>query len=321
MRILLGGPLLSKNGEFSLHNAEVGIYEALLKLGHEVVAWDYRNQLLLFPNKDKILKSTFFDDQELFIDKDFDFVLFPGPGITEKISKSKAWKSIKHNKKVVWCSEPIRLQNYKDRMSVNKKNFDIFFTFDESEIPLYKNIKIKAKFLPQAFNPNWYRPLNLPKSQKFPKVLCFVGSVGGKWSNRTYFLNLLIQSGFRIHVATLFDAHKVNRAYNMHDGVLNLGLYCEESGPQQDLKAFGLQQRIFETIGAGQIPITNEIPIDSNKIFKNYENILCYNKDNIKEICNLVLNKKSSNELKENILKIREQHTYETRMKQLIDLI
>lgn len=312
MNILLCGPLISNAN----HGAECGIYDALQELGHESYAWDYRCNKLVFPNGN-IEKQ---ERQKTLPKLDLDVVLCPGAGLPDEILNSKAWKSI-DGLKINWNSEPIRLPNYRDKILRNSKQFDLFFTFDESEIPLYKENNIAAHWLPQAFNPKWYKPISIPRSQKFPNALCFIGSIGGKWAHRHLMINRLKTKGFKIHVATIFDAERVNQAYNMHDGVLNLGLYCDGCGPPENLRSFGLQQRIFECIGAGQVCITNEIPSDTNRLFEYGKHILYYNKHNLESICRLVFDKNVRNELRENILKIRDQHTYKARMSSLIDVV
>ncbi len=313
MKILLVGPLFAN----STHGAEVGIYDALKELGHEIYAWDYRSNKFLYQeggyidhNKNKELPIT-----------DFDFVLCPGAGLSPDIMGCNGWKSTKNSLRILWNSEPIRLGNYRGRVENNRKEFQLFFTFDESEIPIYKKIGINALPLFQAFNPKWYYPIKLSKSQRFPGALCFIGSIGPKWKHRVNLINRVGKSGFKVHVATFHNAERVNHTYNMHDAVLNLGLYCPECENPDDLKGFGLQQRIFESIGAGRICITNEIPSDTNNILENDKHILCYNKDNLEETIQKALDNKNRKLMESNILAIRDEHTYKARMESLINKI
>ena len=202
------------------------------------------------------------------------------------------------------------------------KTYSLYIcTFDESEIPLYKEIGINALFLPQAFNPNWYNPIRLPRSQRFPGQLCFIGSIGGKWGHRPHMIQRVANAGYAVHATTIFDAKKVNQAYNMHDGVLNLGLYCSDCGDPDDLKGFGLQQRIFESIGAGQICITNEIPKGTNELFEHGKHVLYYNRDTIEDMCGFALDKTIRTDMQKNIMQIRNQHTYKSRLEQLISQV
>ena len=315
--ILLLGPLWGN----AKHGAEVGVYDALVELGHNVSVWDHRVGKYRMDGQDiPADKST--KHLDIFADiENIDVVLCLGPGLTPELIASPIFKATKNCLRILWNSEPIRLDNYRQKVKENKKHFSVICTFDESEIPLYKSMGISALFLPQAFNPSWYKPIKLPKSQRFPNALCFIGSVGGKWAHRQLMLQRVANCGITLHLTTLFDAEKVNQAYNMHDGVLNLGLWCEECGPGKDLKGFGLQQRIFESIGAGKICITNEIPSGTNKIFKDKKHVLYYNKNNLEEVCRLALDKKFRLSMEEEILKIRGKHTYKARLKSLIDMI
>lgn len=323
MKILLVGPYWA-NGA---HGAEPGVYDALRELGHEVSVWDYRTKRYRIGGAEIDLPTDGENSVSIDIHKDvedIDTTLCLGAGLQSEQRNSALWMLTKHSLRVLWNSEPIRLGNYKGRISDNKDQFQVFCTFDETEIPLYKEIGIDAHFLPQGFNPSWYFPTRdangkeLPPSQRFPGHFVFIGSVGGKWENRVHFLNRILRAKFRLNATTLFDATKVNQAYNMHDAVLNLGLYCSESGPPEDLKAFGLQQRIFESVGAGKICITQETETD---MFTDGVDILYYNKNNLEEVLTLALDRKYRKELEENILSIRDRHTYKARMEKLMSIL
>jgi spore maturation protein CgeB len=313
MKVLLVGPYYSN----AKHGAEVGIFDALKACGHEVGIWDYRTKTFTFTNG-TILGSIEADlpaDQP-DLDMNYDVVVVPGAGLVDSVLHSKLWKSIKGTK-VLWNSEPVRLENYAGRVARNKADFDFFCTFDESEIPVYKKrLGIDAHWLPQAFNPNWYKPLNLPHSQT-TRNFAFIGSVGPKWDHRQMFLQR-VDSQFALTTALIFDAQVVNRVYNSHLAVLNLGLYLPEFGPMVDFRGEGLQQRIFEAIGSGKICITNEINKGTNQLFTDREDIVYYNSDNLEEVLAYVLtNDKERERMEANVLAIREQHSYEARMRTL----
>ena len=299
MKVLLLGPYFSN----STHGAEVGIYKGLVENQHDVCVYDYRVS--------KGFCQGYFDDIIFDFNKlsfDPDMVLCPGPGIPEKIYNTQLWKSFKCPK-VIWSSEPIRLKNYRDRMKQQRDLFDFFFTFDESEISLYKQLGISARWLPQAYNPEWYKPLG----QKDDGFFTFVGSVGGKWHNRQKFL-ARVASSFPLKIQTVFSAVKVNEIYNESLGVLNLGLYHEELGPPENIRSYGLQQRIFEAIGAGKVPITHEV---ETSLFPP-DTVIFYNKDNLEERIQYMLNHKA--DLERNILDIRDEHTYTKRLEVLNEI-
>jgi hypothetical protein len=321
MKMLLVGPLWGNAN----HGAECGIYDALLKLGHEVSVWDYRTRRYRLAGAERNDLGDVDPNNPgelIFGDTaDAEITLVPGAGLKPEILESRLWRNTGGSIRVLWNSEPIRLGNYRGRIQDNKSHFQVFFTFDESEIPLYRDIGIEASFLPQGFNPAWYFPQKLPASQRWPNHLCFVGSVGGKWDNRVHFLNRIKAAGFHMHVATIFDATRVNQVYNAHDANLNLGLYCPESGPVENLKAFGLQQRIFETIGSGKICITNEIPYGTNKLFEHGKHVLFYNAGNLEEVLRQALDRRFRKSMEQNILSIRDQHTYKARMERLLSIV
>ncbi len=321
MKILLVGPLWGNAG----HGAECGIYDALVELGHEVSVWDYRKRRYRIAGAERNDLGDVDPNNpgELVFEDtaDAEITLVPGAGLVPEILESRLWRNTAASVRVLWNSEPLRLGNYKGRVQANVPHFQVFFTFDESEIYLYREIGVEASFLPQAFNPSWYFPQKLTASQRWPGHFCFVGSVGGKWDNRFHFLNTVKKMGFQIHATTIFDATRVNQVYNAHDAVLNLGLYCSESGPPENLKAYGLQQRIFEAIGSGKICITNEIPHGTNKLFENDKHVLFYNSKNLGEMLRKALDRKKRKEMEKSILDIREAHTYKARMERLLSIV
>lgn len=321
MVILLIGPYYQN----FKHGAEVGIFDALKSLGHEVAVWDYRINAYLTTEGLKIATATDLATlADLTKNESWDLVLCPGAGLPPVVLESPMWAKIIQTgaMRILWNSEPIRLPEYRAKVEAQKKNFHLTCTFDESEIPLYRDMGIQAIWLPQAFNPKWYSPLMLPQGQKFEGYLVFCGSVGGKWVNRVYLLDQVRKLGFKVNVATLFDGTKVNRAYNMHDAVLNLGLYVPvESGPIEELRGFGLQQRIFESIGAGKVCITNAIPAGTNELFEDKETILYFTGSNLQEVLAYAMNKKERVRMEESINKVREQHTYKARMERLLSVI
>jgi hypothetical protein len=184
---------------------------------------------------------------------------------------------------------------------------------------------MEAVFLPQAFNPKWYKPLNITPN----KFACFVGSVGGKWQNRAQMIQraqAILGDNF-VAGAGLFDAVKVNEVYNNSIIVLNLGLYHEVLGAPEKLASYALQQRVFESIGAGSIPMTN-MPADlcftpqQAKLFENYKNIIYYDNDTFEATLRFYMeNTDKLGEIHKNVLMIRDQHTYKARMLHLLKVL
>lgn len=302
MRITVVGPYFA-NGNISKHNCEVGVFEALQKLGHEVNLYD--------PRSDRYIQNS-----PTGTPGDVDIILCPGCGTQPKVFDMPWWYH-SNALKVNWNSEPLRLPEYMSKLSMQASQFDFFFTFDESEIPLYNSLGIeKVAWLPQAYHPAWYKPLDTPPIAD----ICFVGSVGGKWLNRVHLIQRL-QKSFAVSVVQgLFDAEMVNRVYNCHKLVLNLGLFTPQSGPVELLRGFGYQQRIFEAIGSHKISITNEIDTP-HLLFGHKEDILYYTANNIEEIVAYGLKESTRKEMEYNISKVSAKHTYESRMKEMLEIL
>ena len=304
MRIcIIGKPL--KNCR---HGAEVGAIAALEGLGHNVSIYDLGTQT---PRES--------------LNFEYDWVMCLGAGLPPSMIRDShpIVAFLENNYSILWNSEPIRLQNYYHRVSSQKYLFDLHLTFDEGELPIYKALGCKSHFLPQAFHPDWYRPLEgTPK-----KFACFVGSVGGKWCNRQAFLQRIqnIIPTKDLTIATTFDAKEVNRIYNNHHLVLILGLYHKDLGVSGCLNSYGLQQRIFETIGAGSIPFTN-LPADiayttkQRCMFKNGKNIIYYNNSTMEALLRFYYkNPVLLHNIQDGVIRIRYQHNYMARMVALID--
>jgi len=317
MNILLVGPYYGN----AKHGAEVGIYNALKELDHNVSVWDYRVGAYLTAEGVKLQTKDDGFLSEIIKNDACDVVLCPGAGLSDDVLSSPIWKKYKDCLKILWNSEPIRLENYKGRIEKQKKHFQMFFTFDQSEIPLYKEMGIQAIWLPQAFNPDWYKPIPMPVNQRFDGYFVFIGSIGGKWLHRDLFIKKIRSLGYNVNATTIFDAERVNKAYNMHEAVLNLGLYIAEAGAPEELLAFGLQQRIFEAIGSCKVCVTNEIDKKTNNLFTHGENILFYNNKNLGEVLELASDKNHTRKMEENIENIRDKHCYKARMETLLHII
>ena len=232
---------------------------------------------------------------------------------------------------LLWCSEPIRLSNYKSKIIEQSDIFNRYFSFDEGECHIYRNITNKpCDFIPQAAFEQWYYPLYLEKK----RLACFVGSVGGKWANRQHMLNRArAVLGDNLTIAQgNFNIAQVNNIYNQHHFVLNLGLYIPELGPPTILQGYGYQQRIFETIMAGSIPFTNW-PADYDKtpsqqklfsIFDNMNNIVFYDNERFEAMLKVFLRNSAQRHLErmqDNVIAIRNSHTYLERIKLLFSYL
>jgi hypothetical protein len=304
VKILLVGPIFANAG----HSAEEGVYDALRALEHEVDVWDHRAQSYQWSDGSKHKCQGMVP-----AGKPFDVVLCLGPGLPKSVLESILFKSL-NGIKVLWNSEPIRLPAYREKLVSQKGVFKKFFSFDESELPIYRELGFDADWLPQGFFSQWYQPLD----QKLTADICMIASFGGKWCNRLHLINRVRKAKFELNAyAGMFNAVEVNRLYNAHKVVLNLGLYHSDLGPPSNLKSYGLQQRIFEAVGAGRVCVTNSIPAGTNELFEDRKNILFYDSQNLEEVIQYGLD--NWLELTDNVRAIRKDHTYEARMKQLLE--
>jgi hypothetical protein len=307
LRILLIGPYFGNKG----HAAENGVYDAIRKCGHKCYVYDNRTkQILWLDGKiENIDLEKHNGSTELF--DTIDLTIVCGPGFTQNMIKSGLPK-IMRGVKVLWNSEPIRLSSYRERLCLNKELFDFFFTFDKTEVPIYQQLGFKnVFFLPQGYNPKWYKPLH----QKPQHDLCFIGSIGGKWGNRIHFLQRIQETFGSLHVLKpVFDGEYVNKVYNDHKIVLNIGLWIPELGAVEELKASGYQQRIFEAYGSGRVCVTHEEE-EYPEFLIHKKNVIFYNKNNLEEMISYAL--RNWDALSKNILANPNKHTYEARIKQM----
>ena len=321
--LLCGAPVRNK-----LHGAEVGVVDALRQLGHSVALLDFGAGISI--RTDGGSQCNGLAEQIVsYIQDDYDFILTMGAGIPNAVYEHKTVRNFfKQYRSILWCSEPIRIESYRSRIAAQTDIFDTYFSFDEGECAIYTAVTGKpCFFLPQAGNPEWYRPLD---NRNRERLCCFVGSISNKWCNRQYFLDRVrkVVPPTNMFIATIFDANKVNELYNKSAFVLNLGLYHPGlgSGPTY-LASYGFQQRIFESLCAGSIPFTN-IPADMSQtpqqaaMFENGKTIVYYNNHDLEAVLKHYIYKPDKiNEMLYHIRQIRSKHTYLARMQQLMTIL
>jgi hypothetical protein len=312
------------------HGAEQGIVDALRELNDDLE--DLTSVDIFEPPQIFMGGVHGWDDieydwescAELLGNTHYDLVLVVGPGLPKKALECREFcREIVNHRTVCWNSEPIRLPNYRSRVEQQGDLIDEWATFDEGEIPIYEELGAKAFFLPQAFNPKWYYPRGDIDPDGY---VCFVGSAGGKWENRiTMVRRVKALFGTDFSVSQVFDAVQVNKIYNAHAIVLNLGLYHKDLGSPQHLASYAFQQRIFEAIGAGAIPCTNR-PADLDSTTRQKEmfecgmDIIYYENDTLEAILkHYAKNPEQLAAIHKRVLQIRDQHTYKARLKELFD--
>ena len=305
MKVLVVGKPISN----AKHGAEVGVIAALKRMGYDVDIFDL--------GTNSPIKS---------LDKKHDMVLCLGAGIPGNKANYKLIKKVVGTKSILWNSKPIRLPEYYNKVNKQKYWFNAHATFDAGEIPLYEKMGCrKVVFLPQAANPDWYKPLDVEPS----KFCCFVGSIGGKWRNRQAFINRVLETipKSEMTVTTCFNGNEVNKIYNDHKLVLNLGLYHYDLGPANYLSSYGIQQRVFESYTAG-VPCLTNIPADHYKVpaydrlFAKGKEVIYYNSENLDAVLRYYYdNQNELYKIRENIRNNYSKHTYEERLRHFFCLV
>ena len=302
--LICGKPISNKN-----HGAEIGVISALKKIRYNVDVFDYKTNGPISS-----------------LEKKHDLIICMGAGVPAEKINYELIKKISTEKSILWNSEPIRLKEYYDKVNSQKHWFDAHATFDAGEIPIYEKMGCKKVVsLPQAGNPAWYKPLDT----KPTKFCCFVGSIGGKWQNRNHFINRVLKTVPKneLTVKTCFDGNEVNKIYNDHKLVLNLGLYHHDLGPVNFLASYGIQQRVFESYCAG-IPCLTNILADSYKVPEYYriftpcEDVIYYNNGNLDAMLKYYYeNQNKLYKIRTNIRNQISKHTYEERLRHFFCLI
>lgn len=302
MKTTLVGPYYAN----APHGAEIGIYNALKELGHEVQIIDNRKHL-------RTIEAWAKD----IIDFQPDMVLCPGctpPYEFLPIVKNKINVPV-----VNWNAEEIRLKEYKERVTWGHILYDYIFNFDDSALPIYKELGIEnVSWLPLGFDPT--RHVHIPMERK--PVVVFVGSIGGKHHNREALINFLLAHNVNIRVFTTMDTNKINNIYSGAAMTINLGLYVGDSGRPDDFRSYGYQQRIFEAMGSNLVSLTPE-PIgypqtNSHPYLFDGESIIFYNKNNLIEQIEWYLDQGRYNWCAQNVERLKHKHTYKSRIEQMI---
>jgi hypothetical protein len=235
MKVLLVGPLKSN----APHGAECGIANALDKLAYP---WDYFDPRLPHTQQDII------DKAKANVNADLVLVLGCTPWNDFLETFSKYYPSIPI---VNWNSEEIRLPEYRERVDKFGYRFKHIFHFDESALPIYKEMGLEASFMPQGYDPNRHRYIDVG-----PRVnsVVFIGSVGGKHWNRQKLIYDLKAAGIPILYQHSMDPEYNSQIYSKAAACINLGLSIN---PDKPYESHGFQQRVFEAWGSSCPVITN----------------------------------------------------------------
>jgi hypothetical protein len=131
--------------------------------------------------------------------------------------------------------------------------FDMSYLSEYQTVKALRNMNIsKVRWLPAAYYPNIYRPINIPKSYHW----AFVGQpddvvIRKGLTRKAFFEKLYTEPGLRGYVNQGVYGDDINRIYNESTVLLDRTIY------------YNLGTRFFETIGSGGFLLVNRGPISN----------------------------------------------------------
>ena len=330
MKILLLGSHMN-------YNLEHYVYMNLVKLGHTVNFYGYREKLGKFANPIRmvITRSKPVRDMAniLYLDKindeikriakafEPDLVL----SIKGEIVKPKTINWIKEELGAItalWFPDDPRFFN--SLVKYIAPSYDYVFTASERAIGMYKEIGCeKVEFLPFACEPTIHKNLNI--KNKIIDVI-FVGTYTRR---RSKLIKALEKAGINVEVYGPYWKYFM-RNNNIHEGVYGskmvemfnsakivLNIHVESDLP------FKVNMRTFEAAGCGSFQLT-DYAYGIEKLFKINEEIVTYN--DVTELIRLVNYYLNAEDERKNISKRAQErayrdHTYDKRVKKLLENI
>jgi spore maturation protein CgeB len=222
-----------------------------------------------------------------------------------------------------------------------KNNIDKWFVFEPTDISiLKKNYNIKAQFLPLAFDPSYYFPLENDENQDLTANMSFIGSVKdkerietidklSKWSIKNKFDFKIVTANYRARNYHLLYPYrslwkKLYKNYLPHELINILYNNCNVNiniHKKQSIE--GLNMRFFEVLGSGGLQLVEEkkgqkiLNLKPGSDFLTYS---CY-EDMIEKIEYAFSNPEKVREISVNALRKSKKHTFQDRAQQIISEI
>ena len=319
------------------YNLEHYVYMNLVKLGHTVNFYGYREKLGKFANPIRmvitrskpvrdvanILYLDKINDEIERIAKAFepDLVL----SIKGEIVKPKTINWIKEELGAItalWFPDDPRFFN--SLVKYIAPSYDYVFTASERAIGMYKEIGCeKVEFLPFACEPAIHKNLNIKN-----KIIDVV-FVGTYTRRRSKLIKALEKAGINVEVYGPYWKY-FRRNNNIHEGVYGpkmvevfnsakivLNIHVESDLP------FKVNMRTFEAAGCGSFQLT-DYAYGMEKLFKINEEIVTYS--DVTELIRLVNYYLNAEDERKNISKRAQErayrdHTYDKRVKKLLENI
>ena len=335
MRILLLGSHIN-------YNLEHYVYTNLVKLGHEVRFYGYKEKLgrLANPIRMAITRSKLIrglanvfwlnkiNDEIKRIAEAFHpdvVLLIKGEAVKPEIIE---WfKKELRAKAALWYPDDPRFFN--SLVKYMAPSYDYVFTASEKAIDMYKDIGCeKIHFLPFACEPTVHRRLSLSGEWNAQNNLDVV-FVGTYTRRRGKLIKALENAGIRVEIYGPYWKY-FKRSSNVHDGIYGpdmvkvfnsakivLNIHAEDDLP------YKVNMRVFEAAGCGAFLLSDK-PYSLEKHFDIGSEIVVYNNgDELVKAAKYHLNNSEEREAIGLRAQIRayKEHTYEGRMKSLLDVI
>jgi len=324
------------------YNLEHYVYMNLVKLGHEVKFYGYKDKLGRFANPIRmaITRSKLMRDLANIIwlnrinyeVKRIAEVFHPDLVLSIKgeVIKPKTIEWIKEElraKTALWYPDDPRFFN--SLVKHIAPSYDYVFTASEKAIDMYKEIGCeKIHFLPFACEPTVHRRLSLSDEWNTQNNLDVV-FVGTYTQRRSKLIKALEKAGIRVEIYGPYWKY-FKRDINVHDGiygpdmvkVFNLAKIVLNIHVEDDLP-YKVNMRVFEAAGCGALLLSDK-PYNLEKHFNIGSEIVVYNSED--ELVKAAKYHLNNNEEREAIglraqIRAYKEHTYEKRMKSLLDAI
>ena len=284
MRITLVGAMKTNAGWCTT----LWIWKALEAMGHEVTPIDFRTS----------------DINEIPTNSDL-LLGWKASGVNVEHVKGK---------KVLWYPDDFSTPwAQKDYSSEFIQHYDKIYTPIKENLPEVKaGLELDVSFLPPGVDVKTFRKMDNELRDKQIDV-CFVGSTDENvYPERKYFLDYLIHSMpyLRLWIGKAHIETMVN-IFNYSKIVLNIG-YSQR----------GFQLRILEGMSTGSFMLTNEC--ESVEELSNGKKVLgIYNDENLKAQIEYYIDQGNEGEREEiakaGLEEVRSHHTWENRIKTIID--
>ena len=328
-------------GSHTNYNLEHYVYMNLVKLGHEVMFYGYKERLGKFANPIRMaitrsrlirdLANAFWlnriNNEIKRIAETFypDFVL----SIKGEAVKPKTVEWVKEElgaKTALWYPDDPRFFN--SLVKYIAPSYDYIFTASEKAIDMYKEIGCrKVHFLPFACEPTVHKKMN-PFDEKNASTIFDVVFVGIYTRRRGRLIKALEKAGIKVEVYG--PNWKYFKSSNVHDGIYGPGMVKVFNSAKivlnihiEDDWPYKVNMRTFEATGCGAFLLTDHA-YGMERMFRVNEELVTYADEyELLELTKYYLYAEGEREGigKKAQEKAYNKHTYEKRITELISKV